>query len=77
MRLICHSILMILSLSFCALSFAQSPTEIMNNNDFVWGEGEGVSVTEAENLALAQMSRRISVSIFNMSSETDNNGEEK
>lgn len=65
---------MFLSLSACISSFAQSPKEIMSDINYVWGEGDGATVTEAENQALAQMSRRISVSIFNMSSETDNNG---
>lgn len=74
MRLICHSIIMLLSLSACISSFAQLPTEIMSDNNYVWGEGDGATVTEAENQALAQMSRRISVAVFNMSSETDNNG---
>lgn len=71
MRLVYHIVFCCL---FCTVSFAQSVSDIKNNKNYVWGEGEGVSMTEAENQALAQMSRRISVSIFNFSSESDASG---
>lgn len=53
---------------------AQSVEEIKNNQDYVWGEGSGITLEEAEQAALAQMSRGISVSIFNTTLDADDNG---
>lgn len=63
----------------CALGFflgahAQSVAEVKASRDYVWGEGVGETAEEAERIALAQMSRSISVSVFNASSEKDDNG---
>lgn len=55
-------------------SQSQSISEIKNNNNYVWGEGSGITTEEAEQNALAQMSRSISVSIFNMSLDANENG---
>jgi len=65
--------LILVSVPFASL-LAQSVAEIKNNNSYVWGEGIGLTVDEAEQAALAQMSRSISVSIFNMSLDADENG---
>ena len=53
---------------------AQSVTEIQKNPDYVWGEGIAVTMDEAEREAMAQMSRSISVVIFNKTSEKDEGG---
>ena len=58
--------------AFATGIYAQSMSEVKNNPDFYWGEGSGVTTDEAEQKAVAQMSRSISVSIFN---KTENSRE--
>lgn len=66
--------LLICVLSFALNTHSQPLTDIKNNSQYVWGEGMGVTVEEAEKAALAQMSRSISVSIFSETGKTNNNG---
>lgn len=63
----------------CALvimvnAHSQSMSEIKNSNNYVWGEGTGVTVEDAEKAALAQMSRSIAVTIYNKTIDTEENG---
>lgn len=50
---------------------AQSIEEIKNSKAYKYGEGTGESMEEAEQQALARMSRSISVSIYDEKSEVD------
>ncbi len=53
--------------------YAQSVSEIKENHGFYWGEGSGVTTDEAEQKAVAQMSRSISVNIFDGAERSDEN----
>lgn len=52
----------ILLTSFCSL-YAQTIEEIKNNPSVIWAEGIGTSLSEADNAALAEVSRQISVEV--------------
>ena len=62
-------------LSFTLNTHSQPLADIKNNPQYVWGEGTGITVEEAEKSALAQMSRSISVSIFSKTGKANNNGD--
>lgn len=70
----------IVCLGLCMLSSilsmqAQTTQEIQNSPEYVWGEGFAVTAEEAEQNALSQMSRSISVSIFNKTAMSETNGD--
>lgn len=54
---------------------AQSISEIKESQVYVWGEGTATTTDAAEQAALAQMSRSISVFIFNKTAEMTTNGD--
>lgn len=53
---------------FTMYSHAQSIDEIKKNSNYIWGEGNGTTMSDAEGEALRQMSVQISVSVYNSSS---------
>lgn len=64
----------------CMLCFtlsvqAQSVSEIKESQEYVWGEGTATTTEAAEQAALAQMSRSISVTIFNKTAKSEVNGD--
>lgn len=54
---------------------AQTISEIQGNPEYIWGEGLAVTTEEAEQEAIAQMSRSISVTIFNKTTKGNVNGQ--
>ena len=54
---------------------AQSISDIKNSPEYVWGEGTASTTEAAEQEALAQMSRSISVTIYNKTAKSESNGE--
>lgn len=52
---------------FTMYSHAQSIDEIKKNSNYIWGEGNGTTMSDAEGEALRQMSVQISVSVYNSS----------
>ena len=50
---------------FTMYSHAQSIDEIKKNSNYIWGEGNGTTMSDAEGEALRQMSVQISVSVYN------------
>lgn len=53
---------------------AQSLQQIKQDQNYVWGEGTGTTTEEAEKAALAQMSRSITVTVYDKSVDADING---
>lgn len=62
-------------LSITLSMHAQSVSEIKESQEYVWGEGSATTTEAAEQAALAQMSRSISVTIFNKTAKSDINGD--
>lgn len=58
---------------FTMYSHAQSIDEIKNNSNYIWGEGNGTTMSDAEGEALRQMSVQISVSVYNSSYDEESN----
>lgn len=58
---------------FTMYSHAQSIDEIKKNSNYIWGEGNGTTMSDAEGEALRQMSVQISVSVYNSSYDEDSN----
>lgn len=56
-----------------ALSSAQSISEIKGNKDYIWGEGKGVTLTEADKEALNDLITQISVTVESKYSKIDEN----
>lgn len=56
---------------FCLCVHAQEIDDIKRDAEYYWAEGSGLSIDEADNNALAQISRQIAVSISTTSQETD------
>lgn len=54
-------------------SHAQSIDEIKKNSNYIWGEGNGTTMSDAEGEALRQMSVQISVSVYNSSYDEESN----
>lgn len=54
---------------------AQTIAEIQDNPEYVWGEGIAVTVDAAEQEAIAQMSRSISVTVFNKTTKGNVDGQ--
>lgn len=58
---------------FTMYSHAQSIDEIKTNSNYIWGEGNGTTMSDAEGEALRQMSVQISVSVYNSSYDEESN----
>lgn len=58
---------------FRMYSHAQSIDEIKKNSNYIWGEGNGTTMSDAEGEALRQMSVQISVSVYNSSYDEESN----
>ncbi len=58
---------------FTMYSHAQSIDEIKKNSNYIWGEGNGTTMSDAEAEALRQMSVQISVSVYNSSYDEESN----
>lgn len=58
---------------FTMYSHAQSIDEIKKNSNYIWGEGNGTTMSDAEGEALRQMSVQISVSVYNFSYDEESN----
>lgn len=58
---------------FTMYSHAQSIDEIKKNSNYIWGEGNGTTMSDAEGEALRQMSVQISVSVYNSSYAEESN----
>lgn len=58
---------------FTMYSHAQSIDEIKKNSNYIWGEGNGPTMSDAEGEALRQMSVQISVSVYNSSYDEESN----
>lgn len=58
---------------FTMYSYAQSIDEIKKNSNYIWGEGNGTTMSDAEGEALRQMSVQISVSVYNSSYDEESN----
>ena len=58
---------------FTMYSHAQSIDEIKKNSNYIWGEGNGTAMSDAEGEALRQMSVQISVSVYNSSYDEESN----
>lgn len=58
---------------FTMYSHAQSIDEIKKNSNYIWGEGNGTTMSDAELEALRQMSVQISVSVYNSSYDEESN----
>lgn len=58
---------------FTMYSHAQSIDEIKKNSNYIWGEGNGITMSDAEGEALRQMSVQISVSVYNSSYDEESN----
>lgn len=58
---------------FTMYSHAQSIDEIKKNSNYIWGEGNGTTMSDAEGEALCQMSVQISVSVYNSSYDEESN----
>lgn len=52
---------------------AQSISEIKRNKDYIWGEGKGVTLTQADNEALNDLITQISVTVESRYSKIDEN----
>ncbi|MBQ9466173.1 MAG: hypothetical protein IJU62_04270 [Muribaculaceae bacterium] len=53
--------------------YSQNVQDIKNSGAYVWGEGMGVSLEEAEEMAMSRMCKSISVDVFHLTSREDNN----
>ena len=58
---------------FTMYSHAQPIDEIKKNSNYIWGEGNGTTMSDAEGEALRQMSVQISVSVYNSSYDEESN----
>ena len=58
---------------FTMYSHAQSIDEIKKNSNYIWGEGNGTTMSDAKGEALRQMSVQISVSVYNSSYDEESN----
>lgn len=58
---------------FTMYSHAQSIDEIKKNSNYIWGEGNGTTMSDAEGEALRQMSVQISVSVYTSSYDEESN----
>lgn len=58
---------------FTMYSHAQSIDEIKKNSNYIWGEGNGTTMSDAEGEALRQMSVQISVSVYNSPYDEESN----
>lgn len=58
---------------FTMYSHAQSIDEIKKNSNYIWGEGNGTTMSDAEGEALRQMSVQISISVYNSSYDEESN----
>lgn len=58
---------------FTMYSHAQSIDEIKKNSNYIWCEGNGTTMSDAEGEALRQMSVQISVSVYNSSYDEESN----
>lgn len=52
---------------------AQSISEIKRDKDYIWGEGKGVTLTQADNEALNDLITQISVTVESRYSKIDEN----
>ena len=55
------------------IASAQSISEIKRNKDYIWGEGKGVTLTQADNEALNDLITQISVTVESRYSKIDEN----
>lgn len=73
MKLFKQALTLAILVIFTMYSQAQSIDEIKKNSNYIWGEGHGTSMSDAEGEALRQMSVQISVSVYNSSYDEESN----
>lgn len=73
MKLFKRALTLAILVIFTMYSHAQSIDEIKKNSNYIWGEGNGTTMSDAEGEALRQMSVQISVSVYNSSYDEENN----
>lgn len=73
MKLFKRALTLTLLAIFTMYSHAQSIDEIKKNSNYIWGEGNGTTMSDAEGEALRQMSVQISVSVYNSSYDEESN----
>lgn len=73
MKLFKRAITLTILAIFTMYSHAQSIDEIKKNSNYIWGEGNGTTMSDAEGEALRQMSVQISVSVYNSSYDEESN----
>lgn len=73
MKLFKRALTLAILVIFTVYSHAQSIDEIKKNSNYIWGEGNGTTMSDAEGEALRQMSVQISVSVYNSSYDEESN----
>lgn len=73
MKLFKRALTLAILVIFTMYSHAQSIDEIKKNPNYIWGEGNGTTMSDAEGEALRQMSVQISVSVYNSSYDEESN----
>ena len=73
MKLFKRALTLTIRAIFTMYSHAQSIDEIKKNSNYIWGEGNGTTMSDAEGEALRQMSVQISVSVYNSSYDEESN----
>lgn len=73
MKLFKRALILTILAIFTMYSHAQSIDEIKKNSNYIWGEGNGTTMSDAEGEALRQMSVQISVSVYNSSYDEESN----
>lgn len=73
MKLFKRALTLAILVIFTMYSHAQSIDEIKKNSNYIWGEGNGTTMSDAEGEALRQMSVQISVSVYNSSYDEESN----
>lgn len=73
MKLLKRALTLTILAIFTMYSHAQSIDEIKKNSNYIWGEGNGTTMSDAEGEALRQMSVQISVSVYNSSYDEESN----
>lgn len=61
----------LLCLCLALTSYAQSIDEIRKGKDYYWGEGEGLTINEARNIAYARMAASIGASVEAVTTDED------
>ena len=73
MKLLKRALTLTILAIFTMYSHAQSIDEIKKNSNYIWGDGNGTTMSDAEGEALRQMSVQISVSVYNSSYDEESN----